>query len=261
MLLTTSWFPHLLFVPTDVFIVDLACNIYFMSDAAYKQLQPTTNWNRTCSPHFLARLAVQGTETCTGISPGLKSNVSKAKCAVHDCLGHDWDALGAARVVHPTPDLGQTVACSTSHNIQAVQLHGMQEVNIDKHAALINQEFTTDQVEYVCCLQLILLSTNEGYVVQLEVNRKPTGSYEQKEVSRVLAAADPMTGMLGTEGGEWCVFPTNFFTKCLARAWQKQLWSMPCMRRCVMESAQLLDATEAIGVISSYWLLNAARGG
>lgn len=75
-------------------------------------------------------------------------------------------------------------------------------MNIAKHAAPITQDHRFDHIEYVCCLQLILLSTNEGYVVQLEVNRKPNGSYEQKEVSRVLAAADPITGVLGTEGGE-----------------------------------------------------------
>lgn len=106
----------------DIFIVDLACNIYIIPDAAYKQLTPTKNMNTTCKPRYLARLEVSGTESCTGISQGLKSN-------------------------------------------------------------------------------LILLSTNEGYVVQLEVNRRPDGSYSQTEVSRVLAAADPTSGLLGTEGG------------------------------------------------------------
>lgn len=40
----------LLLLRADVFIVDLACNIYIMPDAAYKKLLPTKNMNTTCYP-------------------------------------------------------------------------------------------------------------------------------------------------------------------------------------------------------------------
>jgi hypothetical protein len=40
----------LLLPPADIFIVDLACNIYIIPDAAYKQLTPTKNMNTTCRP-------------------------------------------------------------------------------------------------------------------------------------------------------------------------------------------------------------------
>jgi hypothetical protein len=49
----------------------------------------------------------------------------------------------------------------------------------------------------------MFVSLNEGYVVEFEVSRKADGSgWTTREISRVLAATDPASGMLGTEGGE-----------------------------------------------------------
>jgi hypothetical protein len=51
----------------------------------------------------------------------------------------------------------------------------------------------------------MFVSLNEGYVVELEVARKTDGNgWTTREISRVLAATDPASGMLGTEGGEQC---------------------------------------------------------
>lgn len=56
----------------------------------------------------------------------------------------------------------------------------------------------------------MFVSLNEGVVVELEVSRKSDGSgWTTREISRALAAADPASGMLGTEGGE------HYITQCL----------------------------------------------
>jgi hypothetical protein len=59
-----------------VLVVDMGCNIYMLDFKAYQGLKPTMNMNTTCSPRLLTRLEVPEDTTCTGISHGLRSNVS-----------------------------------------------------------------------------------------------------------------------------------------------------------------------------------------
>jgi hypothetical protein len=74
-------YPAAVAVSADVFFVDLGCNIYFMGNGAYSKLQPTKNMNTSCTPRFMGRLNVGGTESCTGLSPALRSNVGLGKVA------------------------------------------------------------------------------------------------------------------------------------------------------------------------------------
>lgn len=61
----------------------MACNIYMLDVKTYQGLKPTRNMNTTCSPRLLTRLEVPEATTCTGISHGLRSYVSKL---VPQCL-------------------------------------------------------------------------------------------------------------------------------------------------------------------------------
>jgi hypothetical protein len=54
-----------------------------------------------------------------------------------------------------------------------------------------------------CALQMLLLSTNQGTVVEMQVELLPGGTVTSKVVSQVTAAADPLSGQMGTTGGRW----------------------------------------------------------
>lgn len=84
-------YPAAFVVSADVFFVDLGCNIYFMGSGAYNKLQPTKDMNTSCTPRFMGRLNVAGTETCTGLSPALTSNVGSSVPNRHTDCSHCWD--------------------------------------------------------------------------------------------------------------------------------------------------------------------------
>lgn len=48
---------------------------------------------------------------------------------------------------------------------------------------------------------MLLLSTNQGTVVDMQVELLPGGTVTSRVVSQVTAAADPLSGQLGTTGG------------------------------------------------------------
>jgi hypothetical protein len=50
-------------------------------------------------------------------------------------------------------------------------------------------------------MQMLLLSTNQGTVVEMQVEVLLNGNVTSSVVSQVTAAADPLSGELGTTGG------------------------------------------------------------
>lgn len=121
--------------------VDLACNIYTLDYTAYQQLVPTINMTIQCMPKFVARLEVEPGTTCTGLSSGLRSNVSVPVTFFFWCCVFTADAARQLKIdgkafhhthnmyaVHPSSALA--MACRPCHPCApcspSVGLHGWQ---------------------------------------------------------------------------------------------------------------------------------------
>jgi len=187
-------------------IVDLACNIYVLDYTAYQQLVPTTNRTTQCTPTFVARLGVAPGTTCTGLSSGLRSNVSVPVTAHHThntyavhqssalaamcscCFQgdglHAWQANGGAVAAPPLTDILLSLGVS----------------NIFPSPLACAEIFTS---VHACCrlVQHLLLSTNQGEVVVMEVEARPDGTFGSTVRSQVDVALDPLSGKQGSSGG------------------------------------------------------------